>query len=63
MEGGGVGVAVCLHMEDLDHDDDEVQPLEEEELAAGGKVKQLLSSRLELPKEDEEGKEERTRTA
>ena len=47
MEGGGVGVAVCLHMEDLDHDDDEVlQPLEEEEdLAAGGKVKQLLSSR------------------
>ena len=64
MEGGGVGVAVCLHMEDLDHDDDEVlQPLEEEEdLAAGGKVKQLLSSRASKGRTEEEGKE-RTRTA
>ena len=59
MEGGGVGVAVCLHMEDLDHDDDEVlQPLEEEEedLAAGGKVKQLLSSRASKGRTEEEGK-------
>ena len=58
MEGGGVGVAVCLHMEDLDHDDDEVlQPLEEEEdLAAGGKVKQLFSSRASKGRTEEEGK-------
>jgi len=58
VEGGGVGVAVCLHMEDLDHDDDEVlQPLEEEEdLAAGGKVKQLLSSRASKGRTEEEGK-------